>query len=703
MQQTQNLALIGLQTDQRRKLKTALAQAGIGAYSLHQARLGAPERPENGGTDAAFIAFPAGRADLVRLAERFTTLPVIALVESAADGLEALDTGAWDFLLVNGAPDPDSVRQSLWRVSAQRRRLQTQPPAAENGSALFSSMADGLLNRVIAVANMSFDSADILDLACRELSQVFHAPQVLVLLLDETQTNSTVMAEAARSGVPSLRGRTAPAADSAIYDYLRRYSIPLLIPYGDDDSTLAAARNTLLCAGCGSTMFVPLLMRGAVVGALAINTYGPRDYPDDVFSLLTSAGYAVSQALENSRLHRQLALHNAALERTVAERTAELRQMSERVSAILNGASDAIILARPDGLIEMANQAFQHLFDYQADEAAALRLCGLVDAQQRPGVRHAVKQVLADGQPRRLEVRAQRRDGAAFDADMALTRIDQGHYHIVCSLRDISQLKEVERVKDRFMSMVSHELRTPITTIVLSAGALRQYFDRMSDEQRRQAIARTDQQAQVLAELVEMILDLSRLEGRRGKRAAARVDVRALANGVAAEFLPVAASKDQALTLEVGDAPIVLLGEEADFMRIWRNLLSNAIKYTPEHGQITVRLERLRLPLASKDAAADSALRRFGAANLPADLPTGDYLLGQVADTGYGIPPEDFERLFVRFQRGWASQSNIPGTGLGLALVREVLNLYGGGIDVVSARDEGSVFSFWVPVGKANL
>ena len=701
MDQLQNLALIGVQAGQSQKLETALKQVGVTARLLDRPAAAAWQWPVEG-VDGAIVAFPACRADLIRLAELAAPLPVIALVDDEPAGLEALRAGAWDFLLASWLA-PDSVRQALWRAGAQQQRLAARDQReAECKSALFNSLADGLLNRVIAAANIALDSADILELVCHELARIFQVPQVAAMMLDATQGNSSVVAEALHGGAPSLLGRAAPAADNAVYDYLRRYGIPLFIADSDHTSDLAAARNALLRAGCGSSMFVPLTVRNVMAGAIVINAYGPREYPDDVFSLLASAGYAVSQALENSQLHRQLTLHNAELERMVAERTADLRQMGERVSAILNGAGDAIMLVQADGIIEMANPAFRRLFSCQPDDEAALSLCELVEAQHCAGVMNAVQRVLADGQPCRLEVQARRRDGALFDADMTLTRIDQGRYHVVCSLRDISQLKEVERVKDRFMSMVSHELRTPITTIVLSAGALRQYFDRMSDEQRRQAIARTDQQAQVLAELVESILDLSRLEGRRGgKRAAERVDVRALARAAVAEFLPSAASKSQALTLEAGDAPLVLLGEEADFLRIWRNLIGNAVKYTPAHGQITVRLSHLRLPLTAA-GGANGAAQQFDRACLPADLPTGDYLLGQVADTGHGIPPEDFERLFVRFQRGWASQSSIPGTGLGLALVREVLNLYGGGIDVASVKDAGSVFSFWIPVGKVN-
>lgn len=696
----QRVALIGLETGPFQTISEALKQAGALAYPLAGTEASAPARL-NGSADVTLIAFPSHGAELRRLAETSVLMPVVALVDDDSAGLQALAAGAWDFLCA-GALGPETLRQVLVRAGAQQQRMQKAIQHVKAGeTASVEKVANRLLNRVIAVANASLDSANILELVCRELLAIFDVPQVVAFMLDETRTHFAVVAERTGSGALPLLGKTASIHENAIYNYLHRYHIPLFIPYTETGPEMAAARDTLLCAGCGASMVVPLIIRDDVVGAVVINAYAPRTYTDDEFSLLASAGHAISQSLENSLLHRQLALHNAELEHMVEARTAELRQMSERVSAILNGASDAIVLLGHDGAVEEANLAFTRLFGYEADAYRQLMLGQLVEEPQRAGVSQAMQQVLTDGHAHRVEVQARRSDGTVFDADMALARINQGQYHVVCSLRDITQLKEIERIKDRFVSMVSHELRTPITTIVLSAGALKQYFDRMTDEQRRQAIARTDQQAQVLAELVETILDLSRLEGRLGKRATERVDVRALASATVDEFMPAATSKNQTLTLSMGEAPIVLLGESADFVRIWRNLISNAVKYTPPQGQITVRLSRLRLPLAAESSAVTD-LEDFDRLRLPTDLLSGDYLLGQVADTGHGIPAEDFDRLFTRFQRGWASQSNVPGTGLGLALVREVLHLYGGDIDVVSAPGVGSVFSFWVPVGKGT-
>jgi signal transduction histidine kinase len=134
----------------------------------------------------------------------------------------------------------------------------------------------------------------------------------------------------------------------------------------------------------------------------------------------------------------------------------------------------------------------------------------------------------------------------------------------------------------------------------------------------------------------------------------------------------------------------MMTGDFMDFSRIWRNLISNAIKYTPEKGLVTVRL---------------ACLTKETPNPLPADLRwleiAQNYrpcMVGQVEDTGHGIQPEDLENLFKRFHRGWAKYSNVPGTGLGLSLVRELLTIYGGDIHVSSHLEQGSIFTFWIPI-----
>lgn len=554
-----------------------------------------------------------------------------------------------------------------------------------------------LLNRVIAVSNISLDLEVIIQLLCRELAEIFEVPQVLASLVKDGTVISEIVAESGNHDLPSFVGRSCTLTDNAIHDYLRRYSIPLIISETDSDTPYLEAREAMLGTVPGASLFVPLTMRGKVVGSIAINAHAPRTFSDAEFLLAASAAHAISQSLENSVLHRQLSIDNAKLEQIVADRTLELRSLNERMSAILNSASDAIILVTRDHRIEMANPAFGTMFGVSANDYPRMTLPNLEEYHECGALGSAVEMVFSEGVARRLEVRARRKDGSVFDADVALARIDQGQQLVLCSLRDITELKQVERIKDRFISMVSHELRTPITTIVLSAGALRQYFDRMDDEQRKQAIVRTDQQAQVLAELVETILDLSRLEGRRGRHTTEIVDVSRVAASAINEFRPIAEAKGQTLTIAIPPAPVTVRGETADFARIWRNLLSNAIKYTPCDGSISVELGRVEVR-SDRDMIPAGTMRTGRATSKNPVLTPGEYLVGQVVDSGHGIPEEDFVRLFDRFQRGWASQSSIPGTGLGLALVREILHLYGGEIEVQSALGNGSTFKFWIPM-----
>lgn len=130
-----------------------------------------------------------------------------------------------------------------------------------------------------------------------------------------------------------------------------------------------------------------------------------------------------------------------------------------------------------------------------------------------------------------------------------------------------------------------------------------------------------------------------------------------------------------------------------DFVLIWRNLINNAIKYTPESGQIWLRMVQIEnayqlhsLPLSDKESLLPHL-----------NFSDQNYVIGQIEDTGHGIHENDMTQLFTRFYRGWAKESNIHGTGLGLSLVKDLLKTYQGGILVKSVYNEGSIFTFYLP------
>jgi PAS domain S-box-containing protein len=391
-----------------------------------------------------------------------------------------------------------------------------------------------------------------------------------------------------------------------------------------------------------------------------------------MLDVLGSFAHQAGAALENARLLGRLEAHNQRLEQAVADRTVELRRVKERVEAILDNSPDGILLLGPQGTIESANRAFHRICGYDIDEVYKRSLADLCQPAQAHQVQDTLQEVAQQRAARRLEVVARRKDGQTFDADLALAPIvDSDELSgIVCSLRDISALKEVERMKDAFVANVSHELRTPIAGMKLNHQLLATdsenqpvYLDRLG-----RAIVRLEQ-------LIEDLLRLSRLDQAQTDLALSPVDLNALVGQTVADRHPLTEQRDLDLVfVEKTGIPAV----QADVSLIEQALsvlLTNAIHYTPPGGQISVR-------------------------TLTEHLDGAKWAGFSVYDTGSGIPDDELPHLFERFYRGKVGQdSGVPGTGLGLAIAREIVDRHRGRIEVSNRRDveTGAVFSVWLP------
>jgi two-component system, sensor histidine kinase and response regulator len=393
-------------------------------------------------------------------------------------------------------------------------------------------------------------------------------------------------------------------------------------------------------------------------------------------------------------LHKDVLQQNAQLEQIVEERTAELRHLHDRMATILNNTSDAIVLLDTDHRIQNVNLSFDQLFGYERDEAFGFPVQRLADLASAETLSQAVNSALDTSERQRIQIVAQGKNGQTFDADIALARMGRKSGHIICSVRDITHFKEVERVKDEFLSMVSHELRTPVTAVVLSADAVIRYYTRMTDDQKLHKLRQIRQQAENLTELVNSILDISRFNARAKQHIYTKVDVHQTLNDIVTELIPQAEGKRQQIQVMADSNSAIITGDYADVSRVWRNLINNAIKYTGEGSTISIKLH---IPNESGKFDQMPDLSAFKQ-QLPGDLTNGSYLLGLVADNGPGIREQDIPQLFTRFFRGWAAGTTIPGTGLGLSLVKEILQSYQGGISVSSVQNVGTTFCFWLPL-----
>jgi signal transduction histidine kinase len=226
------------------------------------------------------------------------------------------------------------------------------------------------------------------------------------------------------------------------------------------------------------------------------------------------------------------------------------------------------------------------------------------------------------------------------------------------------RLSESERLKSELISIVSHEIRTPLSSILGFASLLQQRDVDEADRDRFLEIIGTE--ARRLATLLDDFLDVQLLEDGPLELSFAAVDVSALLRTQGVLFS--AESTRHRLLVHLPDRPLVVEGDAGRLAQVFANLISNAIKYSPQGGAVDVFGEEV-----------DGVVRI------------------RVRDHGFGIPAEVGDQIFTKFFRGAAAAHGIPGSGLGLALARSVVEAHGGSIGFESAVGQGTTFTVELP------
>ena len=301
-------------------------------------------------------------------------------------------------------------------------------------------------------------------------------------------------------------------------------------------------------------------------------------------------------------------------------------------------------------------------------EGSAVGL-GLVvdDAVADPALAAAVTEVRRDGLARWVDVSVvpRRRRGRRPVLVARVAPLDGQRTLVV--VEDRSEARRVDDVRRDFVANVSHELKTPVGALSLLAEAAAEAAD--DPEAVRRFAGRMQQEAARLSQLVNELIDLSRLQSDDPLSHATVVDVRALVADAADRVRTTANAKRIELKVAISEDDLVVFGDGEQLTQALRNLLDNAVSYSPEGTHVTV-----------------SARHGDGVVEL------------HVADQGIGIPERDLERIFERFYRVDAARSRITGgTGLGLSIVKHVAQNHGGQVSVWSVEGAGSTFTLRLP------
>ncbi|MFI9567749.1 HAMP domain-containing protein [Streptomyces rishiriensis] len=249
------------------------------------------------------------------------------------------------------------------------------------------------------------------------------------------------------------------------------------------------------------------------------------------------------------------------------------------------------------------------------------------------------------------------------------------------------QLSLASKYKSEFLANMSHELRTPLNSLLILAQLLAQNPSRNLTPKQVEYAGIIHSAGSDLLQLINDILDLSKVEAGKMDVSPERVSLRQLIEYVEATFRPMTSQKSLEFVIDTAaGAPADLLTDDSRLRQVLRNLLSNAVKFT-EQGSVELRIEP-----ASDEEVPGGVVRG------------GTVVAFRVKDTGIGIPEQQLETIFGAFQQADGTTSRkYGGTGLGLSITREIAHLLGGAVTVDSTPGRGSTFTLYLPVARRDF
>lgn len=394
---------------------------------------------------------------------------------------------------------------------------------------------------------------------------------------------------------------------------------------------------------------------------------------------LTQAhGQQIPMFSSNTELHQLYNALNEASSQLYHQKT-EIQDSSERLQAVFDNLVDGIITIDQTGLIASFSPAAERIFGYTPEEVLGCNVKMLMPNPHRDAHDSYLRNYQTTGIARIIgigrEVEGQRKDGSLFPMDLAIAEIThQGHSMYVGTVRDITERKQIERMKTEFVSTVSHELRTPLTSIsgalgLIVGGALGEI-----PAQAKQMIGIAYKNSQRLTFLINDLLDMEKLVAGKMHFDMQPHLLMPLIEQTLEANRTYGTERRVALAL-VGAVPEAEVQVDSQrLMQVMSNLLSNAIKYSPEDGTVEIAVEAL-----------------------------GKLLRVTITDHGSGIPAAFHARIFQKFSQADSSDTRQKGgTGLGLAITRELVEHMGGSIGFESEEGQGARFYFEFPVLHAQ-
>ncbi|TQD27668.1 PAS domain S-box protein [Methanolobus vulcani] len=361
----------------------------------------------------------------------------------------------------------------------------------------------------------------------------------------------------------------------------------------------------------------------------------------------------------------------------------ELKHNEEKYRALFEKSNDAVVIHDFVGNILDVNEKACSIFGHTKEELLKFNILSIIVPEDRQSTIAAVEKV-KDTKTWRNEIRMFKSDGTIihFDVSGSLIEAQQNIIQTVC--RDITERIKVEkemmqakivadtasRAKSEFLTTMSHELRTPLNSIIGFSEIMLDGVTGDLQDKQEHYLERISESGRHLLSLINDILDISKIEAGKMELYLETVDIGNAVNEIVKITESLASRKNITVDVKMSDVTPLINVDKSKLKQIMYNLLGNAIKFTDNGGHV-------HIDVSNND----------------------EYVIMSITDTGIGISPEDQKKLFKPFSQIDTSISrSYEGTGLGLALVKELIEVHGGRIWVESDAGKGSTFSFELPI-----
>ncbi|MYE88614.1 cell wall metabolism sensor histidine kinase WalK [Candidatus Poribacteria bacterium] len=352
----------------------------------------------------------------------------------------------------------------------------------------------------------------------------------------------------------------------------------------------------------------------------------------------------------------------------------KLTEEEKKMTAIVNSIAEGLILVDSNNRILHINPAAERLLDLSQDNidkdiTELIQNDELIQIEQAPSKNEDANFV--------SEITLIHHDEKLVLRTIASPFLDENGQTLgtVYLFDDITREKEIDQMKSDFISLVSHELRTPLTSIIGFVSFILDGKAGAINDRQRNSLARVQRQSKRLAALINDLLDISRIESGRIQMDQEPISLLEIITQRIEEIRPQADEKAIRLVLTAPESVSQILGDEARMGQVFTNLIGNAIKFTPDNGEVNVKVE------------AD-----------------GNLLHVEVIDTGPGIPPEERQKIFDKFyQLSDISTRQQGGSGLGLSISKSIVEAHGGKLWIDDGNQgKGSNFQFVLPLVRED-